>query len=376
VSLAWRVLVAAILTMAAALPSVASAAPPVPDAAAYLLVDEATGTVLAQHDPDESLPMASTTKIMTALVTLERADLDDIATVPEEAEVGGSTAKLVPGERISVRHLLTGLLIASGNDAAVTLAVHVAGSQQAFVALMNQRARAMGLEHTSFANPHGLDEDGHYSSVADLIAMARVAMSKPFFRNTVRNHEAAIPGPGGVGTRVLDSRNDLLGIDPSVDGVKTGNTDGAGYAIVAHARRADLGAGLYLAMIGSPSEEARANDAEALIEYGFSRFARPTLAAAGQALGDAPVRGRPGRRVEFGVDEPFTASILLDGPGITETLTVPREVPSPVRAGDPIGALVMRQGERELGRRELVALEDVDGPGIFDRLRAGFDDIF
>jgi D-alanyl-D-alanine carboxypeptidase (penicillin-binding protein 5/6) len=376
VSLARRVLVAAILVLAAAMPSVASAAPPVPDAAAYLLVDEATGTVLAQHDPDESHPMASTTKIMTALVTLERASLDDIATVPEEAMVGGSTAQLVPGERISVRHLLTGLLIASGNDAAVTLAVHVAGSQKAFVALMNQRARAMGLRHTSFANPHGLDEDGHHSSVADLITMARAAMAKPFFRNTVRHHEAVIPGPGGVGTRVLDSRNDLLGIDPSVDGVKTGNTDGAGYAIVAHARRPDLGVGLYMAMIGSPSEAARARDAEALIRYGFSRYARPTLAAAGETLGDAPVRGRPGRRVGFGVKEAFSAPILLDGPGITETLTVPREVPSPIRAGDPIGTLVMRQGDRELGRRELVALEDVDGPGVFDRLRAGFDEIF
>jgi D-alanyl-D-alanine carboxypeptidase (penicillin-binding protein 5/6) len=175
---------------------------------------------------------------------------------------------------------------------------------------------------------------------------------------------------------VLDSRNDLLGIDPSVDGVKTGNTDGAGYAIVAHARRPDLGVGLYMAMIGSPSEAARARDAEALIRYGFSRYARPTLAAAGETLGDAPVRGRPGRRVGFGVKEAFSAPILLDGPGITETLTVPREVPSPIRAGDPIGTLVMRQGDRELGRRELVALEDVDGPGVFDRLRAGFDEIF
>jgi D-alanyl-D-alanine carboxypeptidase (penicillin-binding protein 5/6) len=376
VSLAWRVLVAVTLVLAAALPSMARAAPPVPDAAAHLLVDEATGTVLAQDDPDEPYPMASTTKIMTALVVLDRANLDDLAIVPEEAEVGGSTAELVPGERIAVRHLLVGLLVASGNDAAVTLAVHVAGSQEAFVALMNQRARAMGLKHTSFTNPHGLDEDGHHSSVADLIAMARVAMRNPFFRSIVRNHESVIPGPGGVGTRVLDSRNDLLGIDPSVDGVKTGNTDGAGYAIVAHARRDDLGVGLYLAMIGSTSEAARANDAEALIQYGFSRFARPTLAAAGEPLGDAPVSGRPGRRVDFGVAERFSAPILLDGPGITETIEVPGEVRAPISAGEPIGQLVMRQGDRELGRRELVALEDVAGPGIFDRLRAGFGEIF
>ncbi len=375
-SLAWRVLVAVMLVLAAAASSPAWAAPPVPDAAAYLLVDEATGTILAQDDPDEPYPMASTTKIMTALVALERADLDDVAIVPAEAEVGGSTAKLRPGERIAVRHLLTGLLVASGNDAAVTLAVHVAGSQAAFVSLMNVRARELGLENTSFTNPHGLDEEGHHSSVADLIAVARAAMRRPFFRDTVRQAEAVIPGPDGVGTRVLDSRNDLLAIDPSVDGVKTGNTDGAGYAIVAHARRDELGAGLYLAMIGSLSEESRRSGAEALIQYGFSRFARPVLAQAGEPLGDAPVSGRPGRRVGFGVAEPFSAPILLDGGALTETLVVPREVRAPVREGDVVGEIVMRQGEHELGRRELVALEDVGGPSIFDRLRAGFGELF
>jgi D-alanyl-D-alanine carboxypeptidase (penicillin-binding protein 5/6) len=129
-------------------------------------------------------------------------------------------------------------------------------------------------------------------------------------------------------------------------------------------------------MIGSPSEEARARDAEALIQYGFSRYVRPVLARAGEALGDAPVRGRPGRRVAFGVAEPLSAPILLDGGAITETLVVPAEVRAPVTAGQVVGELVVRQGDHELGRRELVALEDVAGPNMFDRLRAGFGELF
>jgi len=375
VSVAWRFLVAALLALVAAAPASARAAAPVPDAAAYLLVDEASGAVLAEDDADVPYPMASTTKIMTGLIALERSGLDDLATVPAEADVGGSTAQLKVGESIRVRDLITGLVVASGNDAAVTLALHVAGSQEAFVALMNRRARELGLEATSFTNPHGLDDEGHHASVADLVTLARAAMANDFFRATVALSRATIPGPGGAGTRELVSHNDLLEAYPPVDGVKTGNTLGAGYAVVAHARRDDLGVALYLAMIGSQSEDARARDAVALLEWGFAQYARPALVEEGQVLGRAQVRGR-GVKVPYGTSEALRAPILLGGDPITETLVAPLELAAPVRRGQIVGEVVLRQGERVLGRRPLVALDGADGPGILDRLRSGLSAIF
>ena len=172
---------AALTLLVAAWP--ARAAAPTVDADAYLLVDPATNAVLAQRAPDRELPMASTTKMMTALVTLESADLDDVMTVPPDAAVGGSTGSLQAGERLTVRELLTALLVASGNDAAVTLAEGVAGSQAAFVRRMNRRAAELGLTETHFANPHGLDAPGHHSSARDLVALARC-----------RDEESGVPG--------------------------------------------------------------------------------------------------------------------------------------------------------------------------------------
>ena len=259
---------AALALLVAAWP--AQAAAPAVDADAYIVVDPGTGETLAQRAPDRELPMASTTKMMTALVVLETADLDDVMTVPAEAAVGGSTGSLVAGEMLPVRDLLTALLVASGNDAAITLAVGVAGSEQAFVARMNRRARELGLTETHFANPHGLDAPGHHSSVRDLVTLAQTAMRNPVFRRTVSSRRASIPGPNGAGTRSYVSENLLLDLDPDVDGVKTGMTDGAGFALVAHSRGRAGDPELYTALIGAPSDNARARDGERLLEYGRS----------------------------------------------------------------------------------------------------------
>ena len=175
---------------------VAWAAPPTVDAAAYILVNPATGETLAQRAPDRKLPMASTTKIMTALVALDRAGLDDRLTVPPAAEaIGGSTGFLRAGETLTVRDLLTALLVPSGNDAAITLAQGVAGSQAAFVSLMNERAARIGLTATRYANPHGLDAPGHHSTVRDMVRLGIVAMRDPVLRGHRRRAHGAHPGP-------------------------------------------------------------------------------------------------------------------------------------------------------------------------------------
>ena len=350
----------------------ARAAAPAVDADAYIVVDPATGETLAERAPDRGLPMASTTKIMTALVVLETADLEQVVTVPAEAAIGGSSGGLVAGERLRVGDLVTALLVPSGNDAAVTLAEGVAGSHEAFVARMNRRARELGLTSTRFANPHGLDAQGHRASVRDLVTLARVAMRNPVFRETVSQRRATIPGPNGAGTRTYVSENSLLDTDPDVDGVKTGMTDGAGFALVAHARRRPTAPELYAALIGSPSEAARARDGERLLELGRAGYAPATLIAEGAVFGRVPVDDRPGTAVAYRAAAPLVAPLRLGQP-VTETVSAPPEIEAPVVEGQVIGSVTLRQGERVLGRRDLVAAEGAGEPGVWDRVRAGFE---
>ncbi len=364
---AWQVLLAAAALLAASV--AAAAAPPQPDATAYVLVDAGTGVSLAGVASQRQLPMASTTKVMTALLALERAELDDVVTVPPEAAIGGSAADLVVGEEITMDNLLAGLLVASGNDAAAAVAQHVGGSQEAFVRMMNARGRRMGLRDTSFTNPHGLDEAGHHSSARDLVRLARVAMRHPRFRELVASRAVTAPGPGGVGTRFYESKNGLLSIDPNADGIKTGQTVGAGHALVARARRPDLGVTLYLGLIGAPSEERRAQDAKRLFDWGFRQFARPTLVADGTVIGRAPVHQRPGVSVDYRVNGAITAPIRLQGAPIREAVVAPPELRAPVEEGQVVGELVVRQGAHVLGRRELVTVSSASAPSVWDRVR-------
>jgi D-alanyl-D-alanine carboxypeptidase (penicillin-binding protein 5/6) len=350
---------------------VAWAAPPTVDAAAYILVDPATGETLAQRAPDRKLPMASTTKIMTALVALGRAELDDRITVPPAAEaIGGSTGFLRTGETLTVRDLLTALLVPSGNDAAVTLAVGLAGSEAGFVALMNEKAQELGLTATRYANPHGLDAPGHHSTVRDMVRLGIVAMRDPVLRRDVGSRTARIPGPFGQGTRFYESENALLDIDPDADGIKTGMTDGAGYALMARARRPRLGVQLQAAIIGSPSSEARARDAKRLLDWGFAQYASATVSDGATELGRVPVDGRPGVEVPYRAIAPLNAPVRLGVP-ITQTLVAPVEVRGPVTAGQVLGTVTLRQGDHVLGRRDLVATRGEDGPGLWDHVRSG-----
>jgi D-alanyl-D-alanine carboxypeptidase (penicillin-binding protein 5/6) len=346
--------------------------PPPVDAAAYIVVDQGTGETLARKAADRELPMASTTKIMTALIVLERANLDDELTVPPSAAIEGSSGRLETGERLSVRELLTALLVASGNDAAVTLAEGVGGSQQAFVAEMNARARELGLTHTHFSNPHGLDAPGHHSSVRDLVKLAGVAMRDPFFRRTVSSRRASIPGPEGVGRRRYESENVLLDTDPEVDGVKTGMTDEAGFALVAHARRPALGVQLFVALIGAPSPAARARGGRRLLDWGFSQFARATVVPSDTTLGRVPVQGRPGTSVPYRASSSITAPLLLTEP-VRQRVVVPARVRAPVMAGQPLGTVSVLQDGHVIGRSPLVAAEGAGSPSIWDRVRAGVE---
>ncbi|MGC8839761.1 MAG: D-alanyl-D-alanine carboxypeptidase family protein, partial [Anaerolineae bacterium] len=235
-------------------------APPTPLAEAALLGDESTGEVLWEKNAHQRRAVASTTKIMTALLTLERADLDgEVVVSPAASYTGGNMVGLAPGERLSVRDLLYGLLLNSGNDAATALAEHVAGSAEAFVDLMNARAQALGMADTHFVNPHGLDAEGHYSSAYDLWLLTREAMKNPVFRDIVATPVQTL------GPRTYVNLNLLLTAYPGADGVKTGTSDWAGECLVASATR--RGHRLIAVVLHSPD---RYGDARALLDWGFA----------------------------------------------------------------------------------------------------------
>src|SRR3954471_5833675 len=227
---------------------------PAPRAASAILVQPETGDVVYAKNADKQRPIASTTKLMTALLTLERSSLDDVVpAAPYHPLPAESVAGLRTGERLTVRDLLRALLLASANDAAVTPAVDVGGSQAGFVRAMNARARQLGLRTTHYANPVGLDEQGNYSSARDLVTLAERLLGDPFFAKTVDRPRATLTS--GARVRRILNRNRLVRDVPFVDGVKTGHTGQAGYVLVGAGER--KGVRMLSVVLGEPSENAR-----------------------------------------------------------------------------------------------------------------------
>lgn len=233
--------------------------------------------------------MASTTKMMTALVALKYGDLDDMVTVSETAAgVGEAEVGLVAGERFPLRLLVTALVIRSANDASVAVAEHIGGSVEGFVDMMNTEAAAMGLEHTHFDNPHGLDGEDHYSSAGDLLRIGLATMSYPEFREMTATLKAEFP-PAPDGTeRVLSTTNLMLETYPGTIGVKTGYTGRAGLVFVAGAVRD--GRTVFVVVMGSDGQRAHFTDAQSLLDWAFERFRSVAVVAAGSYEPPQPVR--------------------------------------------------------------------------------------
>lgn len=354
-------LLLAAATLACLLAVVAAAAPPPVTAEAYVVQSATTGEVLAASDPRERLPIASITKLMTALVTLEHAGLDEVVTVSgRTAAVGESTMNLRPGERVTVRDLLRGALIQSANDAANALAEHVGGTIPRFVELMNAEARALGLGDTHFVNPHGLDAPGHVSSARDVTKLARVAMRKPFVRETVRLVQASAAG------RTLHTWNDLLATHARVFGVKTGHTDGAGWSQVAAARGG--GVTVYATLLGGETRDGRNADLAALLSWGLSLY-RTVWAIDGERA-YATARTAYGKeRLRLVAAKPALRVVRVDRP-LVERVVAPVEVALPVRAGQRLGEVQVLDRGKVVASSPLVAAEAVPLP---DRLeRVGF----
>jgi serine-type D-Ala-D-Ala carboxypeptidase (penicillin-binding protein 5/6) len=334
---------------------------PAVGAASALLLDLSVGQTLLETAPETPRPIASLTKVMTALLVIEseRDRLDRVVRVHGDAVFGrrdygaSSTLGLAPGERISVRELLGGLLLGSANDAAEALAIAEAGSVAAFVQRMNARARELGMDRTTFASPHGLDDAGR-SSVSDLAILLRTALEEPAFRDLIARRSVTIRSGRGPARRI-QNRNVMLWLYPGATGVKTGFTSGAGFCLIVTARRE----GRDLAAIVLGGRDEVFSDAAALLNHGFAAYELRSLIEEGASLGSLRVRGGT-VPVEAGEDLVALVRTGVVGAVDRVTTTAPGAA-YPPPPGAVVGWIRLRAAGGTLGRVPLVA-SDVGPP--------------
>jgi D-alanyl-D-alanine carboxypeptidase (penicillin-binding protein 5/6) len=321
--------------------SVRLPAPPPLAAAESLLVESDNDTTVYGHLADREVAIASTTKMMTAYVTLQREPLTKrLVEQPYAAGYGESLAGLVPGARYSVKDMLEAMLLPSGNDAAHSLAVDVGGSVSHFVAEMNVAARRLGLGYTHYATPVGLDTPGNYSTARDLAKLAAVLMAEPSFARIVRESVAYLPG--GL---VVRNRDDLIGSYPFVVGVKTGHTADAGWCLVGAARR--QGVHLISVVLDDPTEDASFDDTLSLLRYGLELFHRVHVAVGGRTYAEVPVDGTGGQETLVAAN---SASVVIEhGAEFNVSLSgVPPALAGPVPPGTQEGQMDVTVGGRQV----------------------------
>jgi D-alanyl-D-alanine carboxypeptidase (penicillin-binding protein 5/6) len=336
--------------------------PPDITSPAALVIDVDSGLVLYSKDADQRLPMASTTKIMTAILVLESLDLNTKVTVSRNAHFqSGSVVGLQQGEVVTVEQLLYCLLVFSGNDAAVALAEQTSGSVAKFVAKMNERAKAMGLTNTHFANPDGLNASNHYSSCTDLATMARFAMQNALFRRIVDTPVYYLPHPTYDVPRELKNSNVLLTQYAWVNGIKTGSTPYAGYCMVASGTRD--GVSLMVVLLGAADEPTRWSEVDALFKYGFGLCPRTVLAEPGRLVLESPLGDPLGLRVRLVPHELLTTR-LRKGEMVTGVVSLFPELSLPIHAGDLLGSVQFTLNGEALGSVDLFAERAVYPPTL------------
>jgi len=353
---------------------VAIPAAPVPaKSSAWLVMDHATGQVLAGENVDARVEPASITKVMTAYVIAAEMAAgnikpDDQVLMSERAwrEGGARTDGSFSGFPLNSRAPLVdmekGMAVQSGNDAAIALAEHVAGSQEAFAELMNNYAAKIGMKNTHFVNAHGLSHPEHYSTARDLALLGRAFINdfpEAYAYNSIKEFTV-----NGI---TQPNRNRLLWRDPSVDGIKTGHHSGAGYCLMSSAKRDDQR--LIAVVMGSDSEKQRADDSMALLNWGFRFFETHKLYEPGQPV--APIKVWKGRvdQVQLGVAEPLLVSVPRGRYAeLQPSMEVPRSLIAPIEAGQEIGTVKVALDGEVVAQAPLVALEAVEQAGFFKRL--------
>jgi len=364
-------LLAALVLTAAVAPVARAAipAPPALSAPSAAVFEASTGRPLYGRNAGQRRLIASTTKLMTALVTVSTVRLDRLCTAPPyaagplETQIG-----LRAGERMRVRDLLRAAMLPSANDAAATLAVCVAGSRAAFVARMNARARALGLAHTHYSTPIGLDDRGNWSTAADLVRLAIAARADAFLRRTMDLRKAVLRS--GDRPRTVVNRNTLVQRVPWVDGVKTGHTDAAGYILVASGTQ--HGTTFVTAVLGDPSEGARDADALALLKWAFASYRVATPVVRGAVYARPAVKHRPDDHVAV-VAARDVRELLRRDVRVRLRVDVPRELEGPMPQGAVVGSATVLANGRAIARVPLVTRAPVPEVGLLEQAGRALD---
>ncbi|MEE4304486.1 MAG: D-alanyl-D-alanine carboxypeptidase family protein [Wenzhouxiangella sp.] len=367
-------LIAALLLAASPLSFAQSPVPAAPSvgATSYVLVDYHSDTVVAELDADSQVEPASITKLMTSYVVFsEVADgnmsLSDEVLISEKAwRTEGSRMFIEVGERVTVEELLKGVIIQSGNDASVALAEYVGGTEEVFAEMMNEAARNLGMSNTHFVNATGLPHPEHYTTARDIARLADALIEQfPDFYGWYSEREYTFNGIR------QHNRNRLLWRDPSVDGLKTGHTESAGYCLVTSAMRD--GMRLISVVMGTDSEDARATASQALLNYGFRFFETYQLYESGDEISVEPIWKGAADEVTLGVDSDLFVTIPRGRYDALEArLEVDDTLTAPIASGKNVGRLVVSLDDADLADRPLVALEGVEQAGFFGRSIDGF----
>lgn len=319
-------------------------------AAACVIIDEVSGRVLLSHKADTPLPMASTTKVMTALLAMELGDLNAPVTCSRNAfGVPGTSIYLSEGETLTLRDMLYGLMLASGNDAATAIAEHIGGTVTDFCAMMTARAAELGCTDTVFLTPHGLPQEGHYTTARDLALIAREAMSHAFFREVVGTQRATIPWEGRTYDRVLNNKNKLLSTYEGATGIKTGYTKKAGRCLVFGAERDGMRIiGVVLNCYDWFNEAAR------LMDIAFERYESMTMLEAGERVGTLSVTLSDGMTVDA-VTSDTLSGVVAKGTIPQVEIDLPAEIEAPVQAGQRLGTARLVSGGEVVSEVSLIA---------------------
>ncbi len=333
-------------------------------AKAACVLDRATGRVLFEHNMHERLPMASTTKVMTALLAIERGKGDDEVVCSENAfGVPGTSIYLQLGEKLTLSQMLMGLMLSSGNDAAVAIAEHIGGTVEGFVQMMNARAREIGALNTHFQNPHGLPDDDHYTTAYDLARIARTAMDNDDFRALVSLRRASIPWQDRSYNRQLTNKNKLLTSYEGATGVKTGFTSKAGRCLVFGARRGDMElVGVVLGCGNWFDEAAR------LMDGCFDTYTMTRMLGPGMTAGRMRVEGGTKESVDMTVTQEMSLP-LRAGEAAQIVLDVPQSVGAPVYPGMHLGTAKLVAGGRVWAQAEVIAGESAQSRGLARNVR-------
>lgn len=343
-------------------------APPSFKSGGYVLMDSTTGTIIAEKEADTQLEPASLTKIMTAYLAFKelgsgRIALEDTTIVSEKAwKTGGSRMFIEVNKTVSIDDLLHGLVIQSGNDAAVALAEHIAGSEAAFADLMNQEAKRLGMTGSHFVNATGWPAEGHVTTARDLATLARAMIHdfpELYKLNSIKEFE--------FNNIKQYNRNKLLWRDKTVDGVKTGHTEAAGYCLVASAMREDMR--LISVVLGTASDSARASSSSKLLNYGFRFYETRELYTAGQELTKSRIWKAEKPEIRLGIKEGLTLLIPRGNYDLLKAeLEFPQQIVAPVKAGDTIGEVIVNMDGKLVTKRPLIALEDITEAGFLTRM--------